>query len=325
MNRRSLLTAIPALASVAVSPSTLLGQTYPSRPIRLIVPSSPGGAHDIIARLWTDRVRSFGAFVVENRSGAGTIIGTAEVARALPDGYLLLLGSTNTHILQPLTAMSRSYDPLGDFAPISILGTTATAIAVNPGLPVASLKELIAYAQANPGKIALGHSGPGTNTFLSGELFKQLAGGLDIVSVPYKGAGPSFADLVSGQIQMIVVNVTSQVLDFHAAQKIRLLAVNSAARINSALDIPTASEAGLPGMISQTFYATFAPAKTSDNVLMQLDLATQEALRDADFQAKLLRSGFDPVVGQGPAEAVRYIAEEYARWEPIVKKLATRN
>jgi tripartite-type tricarboxylate transporter receptor subunit TctC len=124
---------------------------------------------------------------------------------------------------------------------------------------------------------------------------------------------------------MIVVNVTSQVLDFHAAQKIRLLAVNSSARINSALNIPTASEAGLPGMISQTFYATFAPAKTPDNVLMQLDRATQEALRDADFQAKLLRSGFDPVVGQGPAEAVRYIAEEYARWEPIVNKLATRN
>src|SRR4029078_951741 len=173
MNRRSLLAAIPALVSVAVSPSALLGHTYPYRRIRLIVPSSPGGAHDIIARLWTDRVRSFGAFVVENRSGAGTIIGTTAVARSLPDGYLLLLGSTNTHILQPLTATSRSYDPLGDFAPISILGTTATAIAVNPGLAVATLKELIAYAQANPGKIALGHSGPGTNTFLSGELFKQ--------------------------------------------------------------------------------------------------------------------------------------------------------
>jgi tripartite-type tricarboxylate transporter receptor subunit TctC len=325
MNRRSLLTAIPALASVAVSPSTLLGQTYPYRPIRLIVPSSPGGAHDIIARLWTDRVRSFGAFVVENRSGAGTIIGTAEVARAAPDGYLLLLGSTNTHILQPLTATSRSYDPFADFAPISILGTTATAIAVNPSLTVGSLKDLISYARANPGKISLGHSGPGTNTFLSGELFKQLAGGLAIVSVPYKGAGPSFADLVSGQIQMIVVNVTNQVVDFHVAQKIRLLAVNSAARIKSAPDIPTASEAGLPGMISQTFYATFAPAKTPDSVLMQLDQATQEALRDPDFQDKLLSSGFEPVVGKGPVEAVRYIADEYARWEPIARKLARQH
>jgi tripartite-type tricarboxylate transporter receptor subunit TctC len=146
-------------------------------------------------------MRQFGAFVVENRSGAGTIIGAVEVARGAPDGYLLLLGSTNTHVLQPLTANTRSYDPLADFAPISILGTTATAIAVTPGLPVNSLQELIAYARGNPGKVALGHSGPGTNTFLSGEMFKLLAGGLDIVSVPYKGAGPSFADLLSGQIK----------------------------------------------------------------------------------------------------------------------------
>jgi tripartite-type tricarboxylate transporter receptor subunit TctC len=325
MNRRSLLAAVPSVALIPVTSSGLFAQTYPFRPIRLIVPSSPGGAHDIIARLWTDRIRSFGAFVVENRSGAGTIIGTAEVGRAVPDGYLLLLGSTNTHILQPLTATIRSYDPLSDFAPISILGTTATAIAVTPSLPVRSVMELIEYARAHPGKIALGHSGPGTNTFLSGELFKQLAGGLDIVSVPYKGAGPSFADLLSGQIQMIIVNVTNQITDFHAGQKIRLLAVNAAARIKSAPDIPTTAEAGLPGMISQTFYATFAPAKTPDNVLMQLDQATQDALGDLDFQGKLVKSGFDPVLGHGPRESVRYIAKEYARWEPIVKKLATQN
>jgi tripartite-type tricarboxylate transporter receptor subunit TctC len=324
MNRRTLLAAVSGIASNVMMAPGLFAQAYPSRPIRLIVPSSPGGAHDIIARLWTDRIRSFGTFVVENRSGAGTIIGTAEVARAVPDGYLLLLGSTNTHILQPLTAATRSYDPIGDFAPISILGTTATAIAINPNVPAASVKELIAYARENPGKVALGHSGPGTNTFLSGELFKQLAGGLDIVSVPYKGAGPSFADLLSGQIQMIIVNVTNQITDFHAAGKIRLLAINSAARIKSASGIPTTAEAGLPGMISQTFYATFAPAKTPDNVLMLLDHATQEVLRDADFQDKLVKSGFDPVLGQGPRESVRYIAEEYARWEPIVKKLATQ-
>jgi len=233
MNRRSLLAVIPGIASIAVTPSRLFAQAYPSRPIRLIVPSSPGGAHDIIARLWTEGMRQFGAFVVENRSGAGTIIGTAEVARGTPDGHLLLLGSTNTHVLQPLTASTRSYDPLADFAPISILATTATAIAVTPGLPVNSVQELIKYAREHPGKIALGHSGPGTNTFLSGEMFKLLAGGLDIVSVPYKGAGPSFADLLSGQIQMIVVNVTNQITDFHEAGKIRLLAVNSASRIRS--------------------------------------------------------------------------------------------
>jgi len=324
MNRRSLLALVPGIASLAVTSSGTFAQAYPSRPIRLIVPSSPGGAHDIIARLWTERMRQFGAFVVENRSGAGTIIGAVEVARGAPDGYLLLLGSTNTHVLQPLTN-TRSYDPLADFAPISILGTTATAIAVTPGLPVNSLQELIAYARGNPGKVALGHSGPGTNTFLSGEMFKLLAGGLDIVSVPYKGAGPSFADLLSGQIQMIVVNVTSQITDFQAAGKIRLLAVNSAARIRSAPDIPTAAEAGLPGMISQTFYATFAPARTPDDVLMQIDRMTQDVMHDVEFQGRLIKAGFDPVLGLGPRKAVRYIADEYARWEPIVKKLATQH
>jgi tripartite-type tricarboxylate transporter receptor subunit TctC len=270
-------------------------------------------------------MRQFGAFVVENRSGAGTIIGTAEVARGTPDGYLLLLGSTNTHVLQPLTASTRSYDPLADFSPISILATTATAIAVTPGLPVNSLAELIAYARENPGKIALGHSGPGTNTFLSGEMFKLLAGGLDIVSIPYKGAGPSFADLLSGQIQMIVVNVTNQITDFHAAGKIRLLAVNSSSRIRSAPDIPTTAEAGLPGMISQTFYATFAPAKTPEEVLMQIDRTTQDVLHEAGVQDRLIKAGFDPVLGLGPRESVRYIADDFARWEPIVKRLATQH
>jgi tripartite-type tricarboxylate transporter receptor subunit TctC len=156
-------------------------------------------------------------------------------------------------------------------------------------------------------------------------MFKLLAGGLDIVSVPYKGAGPSFADLLSGQIQMIVVNVTNQITDFHAAGKIRLLAVNSASRLRSAPDIPTSAEAGLPGMLSQTFYATFAPAKTPDDILMQLDRATQTVMRNAEFQDRLIKGGFDPVLGLGPREAVRYIADDYARWEPIVKKLATQH
>jgi len=189
---------------------------------------------------------------------------------------------------------------------------------------VNSLQQLIKYARDNPGKVALGHSGPGTNTFLSGEMFKMLAGGLDIVSVPYKGAGPSFADLLSGQIQMIVVNVTDQITGFHAAGKIRLLAVNSAQRLRSAPDIPTTAEAGLPGMISQTFYATFAPARTPDEILIQLDRATQDLLSNAEFQDRLIKGGFDPVLGFGPRQAVRYIADDYARWEPIVKKLATQ-
>ena len=174
-----------------------------------------------------DKVKAFGTFVIENRGGAGTMLGASEVARASPDGYMVLVGSTNTHVLQPLVSKQVNYNPLTDFSPVTVLARTSTAVAINPGLPVQTLDELIAYARANPGKLALGHSGPGTNTFLSGEMFKQLGGNLNIISVPYKGAGPSFADLLSGQIQLIVVNVTSQVIDYHKAGDRKSTRLNS--------------------------------------------------------------------------------------------------
>lgn len=324
MNRRML---IQRLAYVAVStsgfvaPLTALAQSYPSRPIRLIVPSSPGGVHDILARLWAEKLKPFGTIVVENRSGAGTIIGAAEVGRADPDGYTLLLGSTNTHVLQPLSANRPAYDPLKDFSPVSLIGTTATAIAINPKLPVQTLREFIDYVRARPGQLAFGHGGTGTSTHLSGELFKQLAGGLDLISVPYKGLNPAFADVISGQIAMVTTNVTSQVTGFHKTQQLRLLAVNAPARIDAAPDIPTATEAGLPGMVAQTFFAIFAPANMPSALLEALNAPTQAALRDEDFRQTLMRAGFDPLPGYGPAEAKRYISEEYARWEPMVKRL----
>jgi tripartite-type tricarboxylate transporter receptor subunit TctC len=221
------------------------------------------------------------------------------------------------------TIQLRSAEAILSAAFRTVAGATIVAACAVASLATTPGRKSI--ARDNHGKIALGHSGPGTNTFLSGEMFKLLAGGLDIVSVPYKGAGPSFADLLSGQIQMIVVNVTNQITDFYAAGKIRLLAVNSTSRLRSAPDIPTTAEAGLSGMISQTFYATFAPAKTPDHVLMQIDRATQDVMRHAEFQDRLIKSGFDPVLGLGPREAVRYIADDYARWEPIVKKLATQH
>jgi tripartite-type tricarboxylate transporter receptor subunit TctC len=259
--------------------------------------------------------------VVENRSGAGTIIGAAEVGRADPDGYTLLLGSTNTHVLQPLSANHAAYDPLKDFSPVSLIGTTATAIAINPKLPVQTLREFIDYVRARPGQLAFGHGGTGTSTHLSGELFKQLAGSLDMISVPYKGLSPAFADVISGQIAMVTTNVTSQVTGFHKTQQLRLLAVNSPARIDAAPDIPTATEAGLPGMVAQTFFAIFAPANMPSAILDALNAPTQAALVDEDFRKTLTRAGFDPLPGYGPAEAKRYIADEYARWEPIVKRL----
>jgi len=325
VDRRALVMGFSALVGVSAIPTRAFADNYPSKPIRVIVPSSAGGAHDIIARLWADKVKAFGTFVIENRGGAGTMLGAAEVARASPDGYVLLVGSTNTHVLQPLVSRQVSYDPITDFSPVTVLARTSTAVAVNPGLPAGTLDELIGYARANPGKLALGHSGPGTNTFLSGEMFKQLGGNLNIISVPYKGAGPSFADLLSGQIQLIVVNVTSQVIDYHKAGRIRLLSINSSERLPALPDVPTSAEAGLPGMRSETFYATFAPAKTPFDILEKLDFATQAGLLDRSFQEKMTLSGFEPILQKGPKEATQYIKAEYDRWAPLVAKINTEN
>jgi tripartite-type tricarboxylate transporter receptor subunit TctC len=321
VNRRELFWIAAGATSTGVVALPAFAQSYPSRPIRLIVPSSPGGVHDIVARLWAEKLKPFATIVVENRSGAGTIIGAAEVGRAEPDGYTLLLGSTNTHVLQPLSANRPAYDPLKDFSPVTLIGTTATAVAINPKLPAQTLREFIDYVKARPGQLAYGHGGTGTSTHLSGELFKQLAGGLDLISVPYKGLSPAFADAISGQIAMVTTNVTSQVTGFHKSQQLRLLAVNSPTRIDAAPDIPTATEAGLPGMVAQTFFAIFAPANMPSAILEALNAPTQAALKDEDFRQTLMRAGFDPLPGYGPAEAKRYIADEYARWEPLVKRL----
>ena len=325
MGGRRLIGALLAWTAMTVMSASLCAQPYPSRPIRLIVPSSPGGANDIIGRLWAERLGSFATFVVENRGGAGTLLGTTEVARGTPDGYTLLLGSTNTHVLQPLSTSNRSYDPVADFAPISILGTTATAIAISGKLPMTSLREFVAHARANPGQVSFGHAGPGSNTFYTAEMFRQVAGGLDIKGVPYRGVGPSFADLSNGHIQMIVVNVTGQVMEYHTTGMIRVLAVNAIERIASAPQVPTSAEAGLPGLVSQTFYATFAPARTPPEVLAALDRTTQDALRDPEFRAKLASSGYDPLQGIGTEKAAQYVAAEYARWEPMIRRINTQN
>lgn len=326
MDRRAFMaSAAGAIALPALGVRRAAAQAYPSRSIRLIVPSSPGGVHDIVARLWAERLKGTASFVVENRSGAGTIIGTVEVARAEPNGYAILLGSTNTHILQPLSTNRPSYDPIKDFAPIFLIGTTATAIAINPKIPVHTLGELIAYVRANPGKLSYGHGGTGTNTHLSGELFKQLAGGLDIVSVPYKGLAPAFGDVVSGQISMVFANVTNQVIGFHTAGQMRLISINAEQRLEAAPEIPTSKESGLPGMISQTFFAMFAPAATPKPILDALNEPTQAALRDPDFRKNLSQSGYGPITGYGPDEAKRFIAAEYERWQPIVRGIKVQN
>jgi tripartite-type tricarboxylate transporter receptor subunit TctC len=295
-------------------------EAYPNRPIRLVAPSPPAGVHDVVARLWAERIKPhLGQVVVDNRPGAGASIGAADVVRAPADGYTLLLGSTSSQIIAPNIAATPLYDPLRDMAPIALLTASATAVAVTPALPVRTLQELIAYAKANPGKLSYGSAGIGSMSQLTGELFKQLGGGLDIQHVPYRGAGPGIADLISGHIPMLTPNATGQVLDLHRAGKIRVLAVNSAARLPGAPEIPTAVESGLPEMKVLFFCGLFAPAGTPPAIVARLNEATQTLLRDPDFQATLSKLGYEPMLDYGPEKAAAFVREELARWTPIVR------
>jgi tripartite-type tricarboxylate transporter receptor subunit TctC len=233
-------------------------QTYPSRPIRLVLPFPPGGVFDLLGRPWADRMKMpLGTVIVENLSGAGGSLAAASVARASPDGYTILLGASSIHLIEIILKSRPLYDPIKDLEPISMLAISAFAIAVHPSVPAQNLKQFIDYAKANPGELSYGTAGAGSMNHLSGELLKSLTG-IDLTHVPYRGAGPALSDAVSGQIPMVIPAMTGQVLEFHRSGKLRLLAITIPARIIAAPEIPTAIEAGLPGMISQQVIGLFA-------------------------------------------------------------------
>jgi tripartite-type tricarboxylate transporter receptor subunit TctC len=320
MNRRdALLLGLASLSTGVATP--LFGQgKYPERPIKLMVAFSAGGVNDVVGRQWAERVKTLlGSVYVENQGGAGGTIATGEVARAQGDGYTLLLGSTSTMVLNPITMARVPYDPAKDFVPIAIIAVSTTSIVVHASVPVQTLPELIAYAKASPGKLSYGSAGTGTMSNLSGELFKQLTGLNDLVHIPYKGAGPGITDLVSGHIPMMTPNVTGQVLELHRTGKIRILAVNAAQRLGAAPDIPTAIEQGLPGMIGLLFLGLFAPAATPKPIVDRIAEATHAAMTEPDFQKVLMASGLEPVPDSNSEKAKRFMEEEIARWGPVVK------
>ena len=324
MKRRDLLrfgmatAALAALSGAAPSP----GQgKYPERPIRLVVPFAPGGETDMVGRKWADKVSAHlgQTIVVDNRPGAGGAVGTAEVARAQPDGYTLLTGTTTTHVINPLVTSNPTYDPLKDFVPIAILTTVPTSIVVHPSVPAKNLQELVALVKANPGKFSYGSAGMGSVTNLTGELFKLRAGGLQMVHVPYKGAGPGLQDLVGGHIPIFTPILSATPLAHHRAGKVRILAVCSEKRVGSVPDVPTATEAGVPGMVVPVFNAIFAPAKTPRPIISRLHDATMKAMADEALQNDLRNAGGEPVTDSNPEKAARFIAAEIGRWPPIVK------
>lgn len=326
MNRRLWLAIALALFAVStLAPFEAIAQAqYPTRPIRVVVPFPPGGVVDTIARLWVQQVgSSLGSFVVDNRAGAGGVIGAGEVARAQPDGYTILVGNTSTQILNPEVMSRPPYNPVRDFVTVDIIAISATSIIIHPSLPVRNLKELIRYAKANPGKLSYGSPGAGTLTHLAGEMFKQRGGDLNIVHVPYKGVGQGISDLVSGYIPMMMANVTAHVLSLREAGKLRILVVNAPARIKAAPDIPTAGET-LPNMIALLFTGVFAPAGTPKPIVDRISQATRAALAEESFQKILIQSGVEPVLDSSPEKAQRYVDEERERLIPVIKAIGFR-
>jgi tripartite-type tricarboxylate transporter receptor subunit TctC len=326
MNRRDAL-RLGLAASVATlcSRPAFAQAAFPSRPIKLVVPFSAGGVNDIIGRQWAERMKPvLGSVYVENVGGAGGTLGVLEVKRAEPDGHTLALGSTSTMVLNTMTMSNPGYDPIRDFVPIAIFCVSTTSIAVHPSVPAKNVKELIAYVKANAGKMSYGSAGTGTMSHLSGEMFKLRTDMTDVVHVPYKGAGPGLADLVSGHIPMMSPNISGQVLAFHRGGKIRIIAINSKERLKAAPDIPTAIEQGVPNMIGQLFLGIYAPAATPKAAIEAISVATKKAVDTPEFDAVLTKSGFEALPYFTADSARQHMAEEFDRWKPVVERIGCK-
>jgi len=312
-------TVLPAVSRIARA------QAYPTRPIRLVIPFPPGGAFDALGRPWAERIKSLlGTVVVENIGGGGASLGAAAVARARPDGYTILLGGTLPHVNEALLKSRPLYDPVKDLDPIGSIAANFISIAVHPSVPAHNLKEFIAYAKANSGKLSYGHAGIGSTNHLTGELFKMLAGTPELMQVPYRGMGPAMTDLISGQLTMVVPAVTGQVLEFHRSGKMRVLAVTSPKRLSGAPELPTAAEGGLPGLTVTATLGLLAPARTPAPIVEQIAQATRKVLADPAYQQMLIETGFEPILDSTPEKLRQSLAADVALWTPVVTALGLK-
>ncbi|MFZ3357399.1 MAG: tripartite tricarboxylate transporter substrate binding protein [Xanthobacteraceae bacterium] len=322
--RRHFLRLATGVAALA-APQLSRADTFPSRPIRLVLPFPPGGVFDIVGRPWADKVsRTLGTVVVENMPGAGGSVAMTAVAHSTPDGYTIFLGSSAIHMADLILREHPLINPMKELQPVSMLGISTFAIVVHPSVPAHTLVELIAYVKANPGKLAYGTPGAGTMNHLSGELFKSLAGIKDLPHVPYRGAGPAMADAIAGHIPIVVPAMTNQVLEFHRTGKLRLLAITNPNRLALAPDIPTAVEAGVPGLVAQQVLGLFAPAATPADVVGKIAAANATAMADKAYTQSLVDAAVIPVTDWTPQKFNQFMTEEVARWTPLVKAIGVR-
>ncbi len=326
MDRRAFLQLAAGAAAAPIAPGLARAETFPTRPIRLVLPFPPGGVFDIIGRPWADKAsRALGTVIVENQPGAGGSLAAASVSRARPDGYTIFLGSSSIHLAELLLRTHPLLNPTKDLMPVSMVATAAFAIAVNPGVPAKTLGELVDYVKANPGKLSYGSAGAGTMNHLSGELLKSLAGIKDLPHIAYRGAGPAITDAIGGQIPIIVPAMTNQVLAFHRTGKLRLLAITNPTRLPIAPEIPTAEEAGVKGLVAQQLIGLFAPAGTPQPIVTQIARTNRAALADEPYTKSLVDSAVIPATEEWSTEKFnRFMDDEVARWGPLVKAIGVK-
>ena len=309
--KRLLLTLVLAL------PFAAQGQSYPSKPIRWVVPYPGGGITDSVTRIVTQKMAaSLGQpIVVDNRPGANSILGTDLVAKAPPDGYSIVTVIAGHAANATLYQGKLSYDPVKSFAPISLAGIAPLILTVNNNFPAKDVRELIAYAKANPGKVNFGSSGIGAAAHLTTELLKQTAG-IDMVHVPFKGTAPALTALMSGDIQMLV-DVPSSLMPHVRGGKIKALAMFSAKRIQGAAEVPTMAEAGGPPLESSTWVLFLAPAGTPRDIVNRLSAETAKAINESDIKERFNQIGIEPV-GNTPEQASKFLADEITKWAKVI-------
>lgn len=323
MNRRILLSAIGLSAgTAALAPRMAPAQArYPDRPIRLLIGFSAGGPTDIVARRLAERLgaRLGQPMIVENRAGAAATIASAEVARARPDGYTLMLATSSSHAIAATLMVRPTFDPIADFAPIALIGEVPMVLSAHPGFAAQSLPELLALLRrAPPGSVNYASSGTGGISHFTMELLMRQAGGVVMTQVPYRGAGPALQDVLAGHVPLLI-DTFATALPHHREGRLKILANFSRRRSSATPDVPTGIEGGVPDMVANTYNALLAPAGTPPAVIETLHQAVLEVARDTDFQGFLRSLSIEPVPDTTPQSTLAYMRSELEKWRPVIR------
>jgi tripartite-type tricarboxylate transporter receptor subunit TctC len=319
--RRRAFAALGAALALCALASPVAAQSYPTKPVRLVVPYPPGGPLDTAARALAERVKEpLGVVVVENRPGAGGNLGVDLVAKAAPDGYSLVVGAVATHAINPWLFSKLPYDPIKDFAPVTLIAHVPNVLVMTPEraqqLNIRSARDLVAHARANPGKLNFASGGNGSAGHMAGELLKSQAG-ISAVHIPYAGAAPAQLGLLAGQTDFMFDNLASALAQVKAG-KLRAFAVTTPRRAESMPDVPTMAESGLPGFDVSTWFGVFAPAGTPPVVVERLNKEFTAALRSPEMRERLARMGAEPAP-MAPGDFQQFVRSEMAKYEKVVK------